>query len=1684
VLVDGILQQNNRASTMKLYFTINSNWNEWGDTSSWYLAVGHVWPAGSGTGSNKAESGIYNTSGSLIYTADLTDFVWRAETTSAVHRSYLYYSTDTATRQRWAYPRVDIVDGNEPSIQDLIKGAPVGLTNDSSGEENDITIFNNTTFVDGKYGNALNFDGTDDWARIDGDMEIDGAMTIAFWFYTPDKNTNQYFFDNRNPGSWWFIKNYTGGTCGTIPGNICFEDRVMAQDADWNTNEWTHIAVTDDTSTAKMYINGDLVDTGPGEVTTISTNLRLATRYSNTGYLNGKIDEIKVYNRALSPDEITYLYESSEIKSDYEDIRFTDTDRTTVLDYWMERDGVFWVEIPLITASSEKIIYMYSDNSGAESISNGDTTFDYFDDFSSDTSGNYTTVGAGIKYYDKAREVLKQVDTSNAQHWIACTVDILPDDYVYQADVKINNDPSGRNNSGLATDFSTSAVTGYRLTHLDAVFPVSKWSSGSETGIGSFADGGIYADNKWLTERIYRNRTSGLLKYEITDGMTSVSNQYSDTTHTTGHLGFHSYGSEVWYDNIFVRKHTSPEPTTFIGIPNFPISHEATSIGPYEATLHGEIVYLPEEDVTQRGFDWGISQGGPYTESWTEEGVFGLGNFSRQVQDLDDDTVYYFRAKAYSAETGWAYGAELSFETPNDSLQISTVSSEVKTGENVDLTGSIDQVSTQGNPTQRGFEWGGTAGGPYLYSWSEEGDFSAEEFYYSLDGLIHNTTYYFRAKARDLEGWTYGEEMMFTTYYDPHPGAEEEITFSIEEHDEGWLGTEDNVSVTSEGLVLSSGVSGTRTSASYDLSSIGTSGGSEISWSGDIPNFAGSLGFDGLDDYVVVDTSPTIPSGSNQVTVSYWMKANSFSDDWQYAFHLHRDVAGTNIGNSVIWGGLSSSNNIVLTIGGVDGHYSDGDTGITPVLGDWYHVAAVWDGGYVKVYVNGNQELMYPRPSLTTASSPIHIGAHQNGGGYRQFNATIDEVRIWSVARTQEQIQNNMYQELYGNESGLIGYWKFNEMGGSVAYDSSSSSNNGTITGASWTDGIQTSVGVETNVSLNGGVVWEGWQSVNNGDPIVGLEHGTDISNGRLQVRQTLTTNNASVSPLVESSTINIFLYYGLYDEHGANVGGWAWSENIGWISFNNDDVADYLASYNSSSGELEGWAWSENIGWLSWNCATDSTCNPATEDYKVSISEGNLSGWAWSDNLGWLSFDRNVTGDPPGAPYQSDGAIARYDSGTRRFSGWARFTEAPEGDWDGWVKLRCDGDECDGWTDENSSTGGLFVRDDNYLDGWIWGSDVVGWIGMMGVGAYNYGLNINTENFKLRGHIWSDNLGWITFNRDGPLGAGEPPENDPCPLEDDCIAMFDPDESTLSGWARAIRYGDGWDGWISLRGTALDESTYGVSLNPATRHFEGWAYGGEVLGWISFNSLNEVSNPPEYYVYTTMELGLDASGLASEWNYCIDTLHPTLSWETEETSYGYAVEIYSDVDLNNLVYQYEAGDSEATSHHPDYDAGNCHVDDNGYQNTGVCDLEYSDQDYWWRVKVKDSEGQWGSWSAAVEFTVENDHHWPEPGFSFLPDPSHIEEETNFTDESTAYGGSSLSNWLWILSGTEGIDYNYVNDTTDESQNPDIIFVNADEYSASLDVWDSSGYGPCRLTQSVSVDEASDLEWREVSPTN
>ena len=127
----------------------------------------------------------------------------------------------------------------------------------------------------------------------------------------------------------------------------------------------------------------------------------------------------------------------------------------------------------------------------------------------------------------------------------------------------------------------------------------------------------------------------------------------------------------------------------------------------------------------------------------------------------------------------------------------------------------------------------------------------------------------------------------------------------------------------------------------------------------------------------------------------------------------------------------------------------DGDTQL--IAGQWYHVAATFDGSRAKLYINGILDGNWdwqPQGIVNQPNDGITIGSRRDYGS--EFDGLIDEVRIWNIARSGGEVNTNMNRELFGNESGLIGYWRFNEGSGDNVLDYSNSSNDGTIISASY----------------------------------------------------------------------------------------------------------------------------------------------------------------------------------------------------------------------------------------------------------------------------------------------------------------------------------------------------------------------------------------------------------------------------------------------------------------------------------------------------------------------------------------------------------------------------------------------------------------------------------------------------------
>lgn len=116
-------------------------------------------------------------------------------------------------------------------------------------------------------------------------------------------------------------------------------------------------------------------------------------------------------------------------------------------------------------------------------------------------------------------------------------------------------------------------------------------------------------------------------------------------------------------------------------------------------------------------------------------------------------------------------------------------------------------------------------------------------------------------------------------------------------------------------------------------------------------------------------------------------------------------------------------------------------------LNEWIHIALVLTAldGDQTIYQAG---VVAVSESVSSATNATQSAVLRIGLG---ANVVLDDFRVWNYARTQEEIQADMNHEVTGVEQGLVGYWRFNEGQGTIAYDMSPYENHGNITSPIWT---------------------------------------------------------------------------------------------------------------------------------------------------------------------------------------------------------------------------------------------------------------------------------------------------------------------------------------------------------------------------------------------------------------------------------------------------------------------------------------------------------------------------------------------------------------------------------------------------------------------------------------------------------
>jgi len=192
------------------------------------------------------------------------------------------------------------------------EASPATQAADSSGHGHDADLFGDSTWVGGRVGNAISFDGVGDYAQTVTSFPPPATGSVAFWMKSAGTpSVEQAIFGLRDT---WEVVHRTTGILQFNLNGATGNDVISVSSA---VGAWFHIVVTfsslDDTY--EIYVNGQLDNSGSALMAAQKESfLSFGTRTGNTQYWGGKLDELKIFNRRLCAEEVTKMFGDGVLK--------------------------------------------------------------------------------------------------------------------------------------------------------------------------------------------------------------------------------------------------------------------------------------------------------------------------------------------------------------------------------------------------------------------------------------------------------------------------------------------------------------------------------------------------------------------------------------------------------------------------------------------------------------------------------------------------------------------------------------------------------------------------------------------------------------------------------------------------------------------------------------------------------------------------------------------------------------------------------------------------------------------------------------------------------------------------------------------------------------------------------------------------------------------------------------------------------------------------------------------------------------------------------------------------------------------------------------------------------------------------------------------------------------------------
>ncbi len=1188
---------------------------------------------------------------------------------------------------------------------------------DSSGNGNVGTWTNGVASTSGKFGNATSFDGVDDYVNAGNgaSLDITSAITIGAWIYT-----SSYAEPGINgivSRQWYAEEQYGLMISGINFGDNAYKLTYRAYNGDTiethfgpvvSLNQWHHVVVTADGTKVILYLDGVGTEFSQTQaIVSFDDDLLIGSIYTGGSRFNGTIDDVRIYNRALSPAEITKLYDwapgpvgwwkmdenTGEVANDISGNANTGTLGGGTADY-----RPIWARGKVGSALS----------------------FDGVDDYVSTSNQNINPQVFTLSLW------FKTITTKGG--WLVGygSAQTGPSgDY----DRMIYMDNTGKLFFGVCAAIECPLAINTSLTYNDG-----NWHHAAATlssgGMKLYVDGLLAASNETTDAQVFNGYWR--IGYDTLNGWPSkpTSEYFNGAIDDVRVYNYARTQKQIIQDMLGGRSLLASG-----GSNAGPVGSWKFDEG-FGTTAHNS----GNCGTTCNGTLTGMDSPATYGSGWTNNGKF---NKALNFDGTDDYVIVPVAASVANlsqyAVTGW-FKADSSITTER------MIYAETSTGNNTPLVQVKINYGDIGGDLRGIHRGDGAVTSGVTYS----------------GGLNDNAWHHFawvRLASNSFEFFVDGISRGNDTY-DPGTTSINNIKIGAQEKTLGiekfFLGSIDNVRVYSyalnaqeikvdynrgKGVVMgavSTNPDGSATNsaaraycppgnsegncaAGSDPSPVGewkfdentgsTANDSSIFGNtGTLTNgplwtrgkIGSALKFDGVDDYVNLGSQKI--GNSNAFAIEGWFKTG----DIRGAIYAEGNT-GTNTPNIYIRANENVAGDVEFCY--VDdiavwGCISTGNIGIND--NNWHHFAAIQENKSSRaLYIDGILKGTNTTAITTLTLNAANIGVHQCTALSAYFNGTIDDVRIYNYARTPAQIAWDY------NRGRPVGWWKFDEATGASAHDSSGNANHGTITGANWaTSGpVGWAYKMPLTVSNSGSALtdYQASVSANTSTPIAAGKMQSDCddvrfydSDGATPLNYWLESNcnNPSTGavfwvkiPSIPAGNKTIYMYYG-------NPGATAGSNGINTFDVFEDFSGDLSrwtqvgTAHNISSGVLQQRLTAKSFG--SERISLPSSLVTGIWEVKYTrVNSGNFfSGFMaygsdYQNGYGYINYHlsaESYLAEWTGGSFSNKGTTYSYTNDTNPHT--IKITRDSSGEhklyWDGTLKVTA--------TDTTTTTSNVFV--------------------------------------------------------------------------------------------------------------------------------------------------------------------------------------------------------------------------------------------------------------------------------------------------------------------------------------------------------------------------------------------------------